>query len=203
MIRAVIFDWGGVIRRTEDQTPRHELERELGLAPQSISRAVFGTEIWHRAMRGECGATEAWETIAASLGYPAGRAVEFVTRFFAGDHNDERLLALIRSLRGAGLPVALLSNAAPPYPAEGQAVAEWGMAGLFDVQVFSYTVGVLKPDPRMYQAVLAALNMEPAETFFTDDHPANIQAAHSLGMAGVVFGGYDALVLELARLGVR
>lgn len=200
--RAVLWDWGGVIQRTEDPAPRRALEAELGLPPGGLERAVFGSRVWDLASTGRCGADEAWAAIAADLGIAPEGIDRFVERFFAGDRVDEALVALIRRLRDARVRVGLLSNA-PPGRAKGTpAAARWGMDGLFDVQVFSYQVGALKPDPRMYRAALQALGAAPKETLFIDDAPANVAAAKALGIDAVLFRGVPALLDAMRKRGL-
>jgi len=66
-IRATLWDWGGVIQRTEDPAPRLELEAELALPAGALERAVFGSRVWELASTGRRGADEAWAAIAADL----------------------------------------------------------------------------------------------------------------------------------------
>lgn len=202
MIRALVFDWGGVLQRTEDYGPRHALDAELGLTPGSVERAVFGHPLWARASMGLAGADELWTTIAGELRWPVARTDEFVRRFFAGDRIDERLMGLIRWYRHSGLRIALLSNAPPPYSAPGGG-ARWGMDGLFDVQVFSYQVGALKPDRRMFDRVLAALSLAASEALFVDDALANVEGARLVGMEAVFFAGLESLVQSLREHGLH
>ncbi len=200
--RAVLWDWGGVIQRTEDPAPRRALEAELGLPPGGLERAVFGSHAWDLASTGRCGADEAWAAIAADLGIASEGIDRFVERFFAGDRVDEALVALIRRLRDARVRVGLLSNA-PPGRAKGTpAAARWGMDGLFDVQIFSYQVGALKPDPRMYRAALQALGAAPRETLFIDDAPANVVAAKAMGIDAVLFRGVPGLLDAMRKRGL-
>lgn len=203
-VRAVLFDWGGVIQRTVSGAPRLALDAELGLPPGSVERAVFASAVWQQASTGRCDGDSAWEDIAAQLGWPAKRLDELVTRFFQGDVVDEELVALIRRLRRSGLKVGLLSNAPLPRERAGSAAAagRWGMDGLFDAQVFSCEVGALKPDPRTYQAALAALAAAPGETVFIDDVLANVRGAHALGIDALLFGGVASLRRELAQRGL-
>jgi hypothetical protein len=42
MIRALIFDVGGVLMRTVNPVPRRELEQRFGLPPGGVSKLVFG-----------------------------------------------------------------------------------------------------------------------------------------------------------------
>jgi len=201
MIEAVVFDWGGVIQRTEDPAPRRRLDRELGLPHEGVERAVFESEAWRLASTGCMSADQAWAEIVAGLGYP-GAVRAFVEAFFAGDRVDDELVALIGDLRRRGVRVGLLSNAIPPRQGGDSPAGRWGRAGLFDAQVFSYEVGVLKPDPRMYLAILEALSVAAPNAFFVDDAAANVEGARAVGLAAWRFTGTDDLLGELARLGL-
>jgi len=200
-IRATLWDWGGVIQRTEDPSPRRSLEAQLGLPVGGLDHAVFESPVWKLASTGRCSADEAWEAIAASLDIPADGIDALVRCFFAGDRVDETLVALIRHLRGEGIAVGLLSNA-PPGRTRGSATARWGMEGLFDAQVFSYETGVLKPDSRMYRAGLAALGVDAREVVFIDDSPANIAGARAVGIDAILFRGAPALLTALRARGL-
>ena len=200
MIDALVFDWGGVFQRTTDPCARHALDCELGLEPGSVERAVFESAIWEEASTGRCSAVQAWGTIAASVGYPEDRVGEFVERFFSGDTVDEALVGLVRDLRSLGVPVTLLSNA-PPGLEAGTSLGRWGMEGLFDVQVFSYQVGALKPDRRMYDAVLAQVDAPTERVLFVDDSVVNVEGARSAGMQAHHFTGVQPLLEQLAMHG--
>ena len=202
MIRAVVLDWGGVIQRTVGRAPREELERELGLPLGGVGRAGFESAVFRQASTGRCGADVAWAAIAASVGWPPECVDEFVERFFAGDQIDGALVELIYRLRARGLRVGLLSNAPPGRSGGASPAGRWGMEDLFDAQVFSYQVGALKPDPCMYEAILAALGVEAREALFIDDSPINVEGARAAGMEAVRFVGTEALVEELRRRGL-
>jgi len=202
MIKAVVWDWGGVLQRTEDYGPRRALDVALGLEPGSVERAVFESAVWEQASTGRCPAEQAWTAIVASLDYPLDQIDTFVAQFFAGDHVDPTLVELVRWMHAQGLRVGLLSNAPPGRSASASAAARWGMEGLFDAQVFSYQVGALKPDPRMYAAILNKLDITPAETLFIDDSPRNVAGAEAVGMQAIHFTGVPALLAELRERGL-
>lgn len=70
----------------------------------------------------------------------------------------------IRALKSAGVKVAICSNLAMPY---GSAVYQlW--PGL-DAYVYSYAVGALKPDPRIYESVLEQLEEEARSVWMIGD----------------------------------
>ncbi len=56
---------------------------------------------------------------------------------------------------------------------------------LFDGVVVSADVGLLKPDPAIYELFLARHGLRAEECVFLDDSPANVAAAKNVGMAAV------------------
>ncbi|MBC7237569.1 MAG: HAD family phosphatase [Chloroflexi bacterium] len=214
-IRALIFDWGGVIQCTADQLPRQQLARELGLAPETLEQAVFGSEAWAEASRGQRSAEAAWRIILADLGLSEESMAGWIQRFFAGDRLNYRLLEGIRWWRAKGIKVGLLSNALPPLPESIRRLwakepnsehlpqpACWGLPGFFDAQVFSYQVGVLKPDPRAYEAVLSALDVPAEVALMIDDSADNVMGARRVGMEALCFQNTERLLADLDRLGL-
>ncbi len=202
MIRAVVFDWGGVIQRTVDPAPRDELAAALGITRPALEDAVFASAAWDSASRGCLSAEAAWAAIARAIGWPTGCIDALVERFFGGDRVDDGLVRLIRQLRAGGTPVALLSNAPPDRANSTSQAGRWGMDGLFDVQVLSHEVGVLKPHPAMYQRVLASLGTPPGAAIMIDDAPANVCGARQAGMEAILFREAVSLRKELAQQGL-
>lgn len=60
-----------------------------------------------------------------------------------------------------------------------------GLLPLFDAAVISTHVGAIKPDPRMYAAILDALRADPADCLFVDDRARNLDGAVAAGMHAV------------------
>ena len=78
--------------------------------------------------------------------------------------------------------LALLSDAMPSLL---DVLAEKGVLPLMDAAVISTHVGAIKPDRRMYDAVLAGLDARPEECLFVDDKAQNVSAARALGLRAV------------------
>lgn len=62
---------------------------------------------------------------------------------------------------------------------------QWGLLSLFDATVISTQIGAIKPDPKMYEAILQKLNADPADCLFVDDRTANLEGAIAAGMKAV------------------
>jgi HAD superfamily hydrolase (TIGR01509 family) len=89
----------------------------------------------------------------------------------------------LKELRRRGYRLALLSNCS--YT--GELVLEaLDFPPLFDALVLSHLVGVLKPDPGIYERACQYLDLEPNECAFVGDGAFNeLDAAHYLGMLAV------------------
>lgn len=196
-IRAIIFDIGGVLIRTIDRAPRQALADQLGMTPRALEELVFGGESGRRAQLGEINEPEQWAFACRQVGWPLEREAEFRTQFFGGDRFDAELLETIRQLR-QGYQTGIISNAMNGTRAliEGP----WEMGALFDVIVLSGEVGVMKPDPRIYQLALKQLDVQPDQAVFIDDFQHNIDGAQAVGMHGIHFRSPEELLAELNAL---
>ena len=97
--------------------------------------------------------------------------------------------AALRTLRAAGIPVAVVSNIGfdirPLF-------AAWDLVGLVDAFVLSYEVGRCKPDPAIFLRACAELRVEPERSLMVGDTPAD---------AAAVRAGLSALVLPASAAG--
>ena len=62
---------------------------------------------------------------------------------------------------------------------------QFGILNLFDAAVISTQVGAIKPDGRMYAAILKALDARPGDCLFVDDRASNLEGAVAVGMHAV------------------
>lgn len=193
-IKAIIFDLGGVILRTEDQAPRTALGARHGLSYYDLSMQVFDGPESRTAQVGGMSSGEFWN--AASAKYDMERAA-FMDEFFRGDQLDHELITTIRSFRGK-YKTALLSNAFDDL--RGLIENDWKFHDAFDVIVVSAEVKMMKPDPRIYTHTIGLLGVKPAEAAFIDDVPANIDAAHRVGLHGVRFSSRQQALSDLHAL---
>ena len=111
MIRALIFDYGGVLMRTVNPVPRRELEQRFGLPSGGVNKLVSESPLLDDVQLGRISGLEFWVDVGQRLGLNAEEQAEFRQTFWAGDRLDEELVALIRHLRDMGYRTALLSNA--------------------------------------------------------------------------------------------
>src|SRR5574341_1772066 len=116
MARAVIFDWGGVLMRTADYTPRHAWDDRLGLSRGSVEAAVHGIAEWQAVQRGQIDSQDYHQALARKLELDADQVAALLRDFYSGDQLDSALVSLIHGLRAEGVRVGLLSNHTSDLP---------------------------------------------------------------------------------------
>ena len=198
MIRAVILDWGGVLMRTVDASPRLAWDARLGLRPGSVNRLVFESPTWRRAQLGQISDGDFWADLRARLNLSPEALAEFQRDFWAGDRLDGDLVALVRSLRPR-VKTALLSNFSTQLR---QLLTQHELIDAFDVIVISGEEGILKPDARIYHLAAGRLGVPVADCLFVDDFEENVAGARAAGMQALQFVSFSSLVLRLSELGI-
>lgn len=199
MIKAILFDWGGVLIDNPTEELMEFCARELGVNGNAM-RAAFSVQEKH-IQTGKISENEMWKRICASVQcFPPQevslwqRAVENVF------HDKSETWTLLEQIRTKGYKTGFLSNTE-----EGAMryfhKKEYGK--YFDAVIFSCVEGVIKPEPKIYEIALEKFQVKPNETVFIDDKPANIQGAQDVGMHGIVFQNIAQLKQELQNLGVK
>ena len=93
----------------------------------------------------------------------------------------------------------MLSNMPCDLVTHLRANCEW--IGNFDFKTFSSEVGLIKPDPAIYELTLHGLGVSASEALFVDDREINIQAARKLGIRAIQFQSVAQLKDDLEALG--
>lgn len=184
LIKAVIWDLGGVLVRTVDRTPRTELAHQLGMTYSELDAAVFNSPSAKQATLGLISADQHWIQVCQKLNWPVENLSEFHKLFWGGDRLDEDLVAYIRRLKPA-LKTGLLSNNWSNL--RHLVETRWQIGDAFDCLVISAELGLIKPEPPIYQFTLDQLGVRPDQAVFVDDFIENIEAARKLGWQTVHF----------------
>lgn len=199
-VAAVVFDLGGVLI---DWNPRH-LYRRLFDRNEPAMEAFLAdvcTAEWNAQLDAGRPFAEAVETLA--LAHPAQRdlILAYHTRWPEMMPGEiEGTAAIAEELRRAHVPLYVLSNwSAETFPA---ARSRFPFLDWFDGVVISGDLGICKPDPRIYERLLARYRLTAGNTVFIDDAEPNVTAADRLGMIGLRFDGAASLRRDLERLGL-
>lgn len=199
MIKAIIFDVGGVLLRTFDQSPRQRWEERLGLNPGDAEMLVFNSERGRMAQRGEIAEEAHWQWVGSALNLSAAELVAFRRDFWAGDRLDSQLVQTIRQLR-PHYQTGIISNAFDGL--RHILHTKYPIADAFDHIVVSAEEGMMKPDAGIFALSLTRLGRAAHEAVFIDDMPANVAGARAAGLFAIHFTPGTDLVTELTNLGV-
>ena len=102
-------------------------------------------------------------------------------------HTGPDVIATLEALRGRGLRLGVVSNAAYLPRLMKEQLAALGLAAYFDAVTFSSEVGVRKPHPAIYADALRKLGAEPSRTLFVGDRVReDVQGPKELGMRAVL-----------------
>jgi HAD superfamily hydrolase (TIGR01509 family) len=199
-VRAVLFDLGGVILRTEDPALRAGWEQRLGLASGELERLVFDNPASREATVGRASADAPWQWVRSHLDLPPEEFERLRRDFFASDRIDPELMDFIRKLRPT-LRTGMITNAWPNI--RDLLENHWAIAGDFDPLIISAEVGLAKPDPEIFRLALRLLALDGPQVVFIDDAPDNVDGARRSGLRAIRFRSFAEMTRELeARLEV-
>jgi putative hydrolase of the HAD superfamily len=197
----VIFDYGRVLTGVPDPAAYAELLRITGLSADRLDQFYWkdrnaydegkltGIGFWRQIARDE--GLKLTEPDIAELNLWDAR---MWTR------GDPAMLDWQLAIKDRGLLTAIVSNMGDSV--HEHMVRELRWLSRFDVLVWSYQLGIVKPDPAIYRYALEKLGTQPAETLFIDDKAENVDAAVALGMKGIIFSDVEKLRTDLVESGL-
>ena len=196
----VVFDLGGVLI---DWDPRH-LYRKL-FAGDTAAMEHFLTNV----------CTNEW-----NRGQDAGRSFAEGARLLKTAHPDKAELIdaygarfdemmagpiagsvdILAELKALGTPLYGLSNwSSETYPS---AFERFEFLPWFEGILISGEVGVIKPDPRIFEFLIERFAIDPRRAVYIDDVGANVTAARAFGIHTIHFTDPSTLRAELVALGL-
>jgi putative hydrolase of the HAD superfamily len=170
---------------------------ELGTAMAAVG-AVRGENPLYTLETGRISEVEFMTALGEEISRARGVEVSlagFGEALFAGMAPNEPFVAFMHELRGRGHAMAICTNNVREWSARWRAMIP--VAELFDVVIDSSELGVRKPDPRIYEATLAALGVAAESAVFIDDLQINCEAAAALGMRAVWFQETDQAIADV------
>ena len=197
MIKNIVFDIGNVLAAFRWKEYIAELGYE-GETAERLARATTLNKMWLEVDRGVMSVNDIIEGCIAS-----DPGIEPQIRHFFADRR--RLVeeysyskGWIESLKARGYKIYILSNYSQDH---FQYVSRhFSFFGLEDGMMVSYTVKLLKPDRRIYEALFDKYGLNPEECVFLDDSARNVEGAIAAGMKGIVFENYEQGSRELEKL---
>ncbi len=202
LIRALVFDFGGVFTRSEvSQQQLRRYDEMLKLPPDTLQSALYSGEPWEQASTGRISQDVYWAR--AGKVYEDRLPVEFRAYrqgLFWAEPINEDMVALAQNLH-RHYPLALCSNALPEI--HDILAGRPDLDRLFDAKIISVAVGLRKPDPAIFRLCAQRLRLPIEACLLIDDKERNTVAAKALGMPAVVFESVAQLHRDLVARGLQ
>ncbi|MCX6823157.1 MAG: HAD family phosphatase [candidate division SR1 bacterium] len=113
---------------------------------------------------------------------------------------NEKVKELISVLKEKGYKTGVCSNNFPTRIRELD--KKFNFIKDFDVHIFSYEVGILKPDAKIFQELINKSGLQPHEIIYSDDKEDKLTGAKSLGIQTFVFHSFEEFVEDLRKCGI-
>lgn len=185
-MKAIIFDCFGVL--TEEAW--HSF-----LATLTPEHAAEAQDLMRQSSAGLLDYREFIANVAELSGYSRD---EVATMLRSENSKNLVLLHYIEQLKKRGYIIGLLSNIANNWVRDTFLTVH--EQSLFDEMIFSYEVGITKPDPRIFMVACERLRVGPHEAVMIDDIDRYVEAAKTEGLEGIVYHNFHQMKEELELL---
>ncbi|OPY11959.1 MAG: Alpha-D-glucose-1-phosphate phosphatase YihX [Syntrophaceae bacterium PtaB.Bin038] len=195
-IKAVIFDWGGVLIENPTEGILRYSREVLGIGSGCMLAAY--RKLIPYFQEGKISEEEFWKGIRRRTGAkgnlpPASLWLEAFEQAYVP---KEDVFAVAREIHECGCRTGILSNTEMP----ARPLMDREPYRIFDPLVLSWEVGSSKPQKKIFEVLIETLGLPPSDILFVDDVEANVRASRELGLRGHLFTDAQALRRALAPI---
>lgn len=191
--KAIFFDRDGTLTKRKDEVLKREREMiekwsgkpfildyerlmhlfDISGRPReglkSIEEEIEFTKRYYRVLLKEEGVTE-------NIDEKAERLFELI--WLKNRELYPETVEVLRYFKSNGYKIGVISDTSPSLQ---KSLEVLGVGQYIDSYTCSDLVGVMKPDPRIYQAALDSLNVEAKESIYVDDYVVEADGARNMG----------------------
>jgi putative hydrolase of the HAD superfamily len=198
MIKAVIFDFGGVLKRPQIFT----LETRDIASAYNVQREVIiekGRLFLEPLRKGLITENQFWKQFSLALNKKVPKNKKDLLRKSYQDrfYIYPKIVSFIKVLKKEGIKTAVLSNTIEPHV---EIITQKGGYKGFDVVVLSCREHLQKPDKDIYLLAIKRLGVKPKECIFIDDKEDNLKTAKRLKIKTVLFKNQKQVIDDVSRI---
>lgn len=194
-IRAVIFDWGGVLIENPTEGILRYCREILGIGSGCMLAAY--RKLMPYFQEGKISEEEFWKGVRRRTGAKGAMPASLWLEAFEHSYVEKKdVFAVAHALHGRGCRTGILSNTEKP----ARPLMDREPYRIFDPIVLSWETESAKPQRRIFEVLIESLALNPSEILLIDDVEANITAAKDLGLQGLLFTDADTLRKDLEEL---
>jgi len=180
----IIFDLGGVVVTWEPEKLVQSFTDDLKIQDILLSKLIRHTD-WIELDRGSISLSEAVKRCTDRTGLSPEYIIRFMKSVPPSLIPKTETIELMHLLKSKGHSLFCLSNmhaASISYLEEN-----YSFLNIFEGVVISCRINMVKPDPKIFRYLLSTYHLEPDQTVFIDDSPANIETAENMGIKTILF----------------
>ena len=195
-INTIFFDVGGVLSvdfieiKVMDLAKKYNLEYKVLVKSKKKYRPL--------ADLGQISDQEFWVRLLEDVNITATEEdwdIDPYVRAIGG------VLDLAKEIKKTGYHIAILSNDSLELAEKRR--QKFGYDDLFQEIILSCKLGMVKPEPEIYQFALKRLDISPNQSILIDDRLENVRGAGRVGIHTILFQNIDQLMVDLANFGVQ
>lgn len=196
MIKAIIFDFGGVILNYQEENLYHELAEQKQIPFEVVQK--LAVNYLDRGHRGEFDSIANFYRTHPSPDITEEELDKIFEKMFTTAFIDEEMFSYLKNLKQRGYKLALLTNFTADLKRYLDKSPE--LPALFDVISHSYALKMAKPDKEIFQYTLSKLTVSADEAIFIDDREKFVKAAQACGIRAILFKNPSQFKKELELL---
>jgi putative hydrolase of the HAD superfamily len=201
MIKAVIFDYGNVIDKWDNEIFLKKAVEESDKSYEYINELIFGKfKLHYHFETGKISPEDFFNKIKKECNLSITKEEfynDFTSRLFEIIKPTTELIKKLKK----NYKIGLLSNTSKiDFEYKMKKLEEFS---LFDSVTLSFELGHKKPDKEIYLDALKKLNLKPDGCVYIDDIKEYSDAASKIGMHGIHYTSHENLIKELKKLNVK
>ena len=179
MIKAIIFDYGGVVTPKTKSLILKDISESCKLPISVVKKTI--KELIVDFQTGKIDSEFFWLEFKkrTNTTLPPEYKSLWIRKYKEEFRRDPDILKIIKRLKEKGYLVPLLSNTIEPHAKFNR---QNNNLDLFDPVILSNEVGLRKPDKRIYLLVLEKIDCLPEQCIYIGDRADFLEPAENLGM---------------------
>lgn len=195
MIKAVIFDFGGVLSEEGFKQGIESIGEQSGLTPENFFKTAEELIYKTGYVTGRIKEPAYWNALRNMTGI-TGSDKEFRKKILKRFILRTKMLKIVKKIKSSGLITAILSDQTNWLEEINQKTPFFHH---FDYVFNSYRLHKGKSDPSVFGDVCSAMGLSPEEVVFIDDNSENIQRARSKGLNTIHFKDIEDFEKEILK----
>ena len=197
MIKAIIFDMGGVVFTDVMGDTYEEVGKKFDIDPKIVKDESRSLRIeWQK---NKISTEEFFRQLALILKISDANSLKDAwNEAFIENHAPiKKTIEIIKKLKMQGYKIAVLSNVTDMYANHHRDRKDYS---LFHFVFLSFELGMRKPEKEIYEHVVKEMKVKFEECIFIDDKEVNLVTARNLGMKTILFQSAEQMEKELKKL---